>query len=60
MDATQQNYHIASQIGLFLEKENCTVAQALEILAYVSRKIQCTSHVQFPDELDVEGAHPVD
>lgn len=50
MEATEQNYRIANQIWAILAKENCTVAQAQEILAYVSRKIPCESHVQFPEE----------
>lgn len=48
MEATKQNYEIVGQIGALLQKENCTVAQAIEILAYVSMEIRCSSHVQFP------------
>lgn len=60
MEATEQNYRIANQIWAIFAKENCTVAQAQEILAYVSRKIPCESHVQFPVDLSVEASEQVD
>lgn len=60
MDATKQNYQLANQIGAMLEKENCTVGQAMEILAYVSRKIQRISAVQFPADELVERTNTVD
>lgn len=59
MDATKQNFQIASRIGSLLEEEKCTVAQAVEILRYVSRKIQYTSYVHFPLDESVECADPV-
>lgn len=59
MESTEQNYRIANQIWAIFAKENCTVAQAQEILAYVSRKIPCESHVQFPEEPLAEVANTV-
>lgn len=59
MDAKKQNYQIANQIGALLESENCTVADAVEILAYVARKIKCTSHVQFSGDESIECANTV-
>lgn len=59
MDAKKQNYQLANQIGALLEKENCTVANAIDILEYVARKIKCTSHVQFPKDESVECADTV-
>lgn len=60
MEATEQNYRIADQIWATLAKENCTVAQAQEILAYVSRKIPCKSHVQFSIGPSAEVSEQVD
>ncbi len=47
MEATQKNYCIANKILELLAKENCTVQQADEILAFVARHIRATSAVQF-------------
>lgn len=60
MESTEQNYRIANQIWAIFAKENCTVAQAQEILAYVSRKIPCESHVQFPVDPSTEVSEQVD
>lgn len=60
MEATEQNYRIANQIWATLAKESCTVTQAQEILAYVSRGIPCKSHVQLPKESLAEVANTVD
>lgn len=60
MESTEQNYRIANQIWAIFAKENCTVAQAQEILAYVSRRIPCKSHVQFQKESLAEVANTVD
>ena len=59
MDATKQNYRIAEQIIETLVNENCTIDQATEILAFVSRQIRCTSHVQFSAEALVERTDAV-
>lgn len=59
MEAKNQNYQIANQIGTLLESENCTVADAVEILAYVAKKIKCTSHVQFPEDESIECTNTV-
>lgn len=60
MDATKQNFQIANRVGSLLEEEKCTVAQAVEILGYVSRKIQYASPVHFPAEKSVKRANSVD
>ena len=57
MDATDKNYKIADRILTVLAKENCTVLQASEILAYVGNQIRKESTVQYREGALIESAH---
>lgn len=59
MEATKQNYQISNKIMAIFAEESCTVTQAMEILAFVSREIRCTSHVQLPAKELVERTDAV-
>lgn len=55
-----QNFRIADQVLTILAKENCTVLQATEILAYVSAQVHARTTVQFTEGDLVEGANAID
>lgn len=47
MEATEKNFRIADQILTVFAKENCTVLEATEIMAYVAAKVREKSTVQY-------------
>ena len=47
MEATKQNYKLARQIIEMFAKENCTVKQSEEVLAFVGMNV---STVQLPEQ----------
>lgn len=60
MEAIKKNFCIADAILTLLAKENCTVTQATEILAYVSTELRARSTVQFSKGDLVQSADTVD
>ncbi|MUU10885.1 MAG: hypothetical protein EP146_05635 [Oscillibacter sp.] len=50
MEATKQNYKLARQIIEMFAKENCTVKQSEEVLAFVGMTIRNVSTVQLPEQ----------
>ena len=59
MEATRKNFEIADQILTLLAKENCTVLEATEILAYVSCQVRAKSTVQYRKGELIEAANLV-
>lgn len=50
MEATKQNYKLARQIIEMFAKENSTVKQSEEVLAFVGMTIRNVSTVQLPEQ----------
>lgn len=60
MEANKKNFRIADTILTLLAEENCTVAQASEILAFVSAELRATSTVQFSKGDLIQRANAID